>query len=490
MDDLATLAPNCLRSTPNGLGDDALSEGLHWDRFESLARRCNPRALGFVLTAMCCFGLATQSATAANIVVAGDDPLFTIMDTFLDSVIPAGFFDPGSDPYAQSIELVGQPLAIGSLDETDTIVRRLDDALVSVVPSSDTVDAQLVSLCLVGGPITVTYGGTNDELWDVRVELRNELQPIGTMTINRDTEAGGTFTTDVPGKFLATFTRLSDSTVRTLSLDETLTTDGPPGPWSENGPVGVSILPGQLVPTNCDGSVTTLSTGTGNFLPGILDTQPGPPDPLACKVIVINKEQMNNARHVVSVPRYPNASCCWRIHDIAANDMLRTQCKKIGGGAGQIAAKACFELQKLGIADMIAGNGADCSMLGSCCTQAGQCIPDSTKCCCEINGGIFSGVGEAECTTGPCAGAGVPSLSQWGLIVLGLLLIAGMFFISKRRDVSAQINTGLLFMLATALIGVGLAYGSIQSERDRACQANANVPTTCGSSVEVCSVEG
>src|SRR5262245_4748344 len=61
---------------------------------------------------------------------------------FGEAPIPADFFDPGSDPFGDTIGFQGVPLGPGAT--TDTLIERLDSAkLKGSFPSSDTVAIQI-----------------------------------------------------------------------------------------------------------------------------------------------------------------------------------------------------------------------------------------------------------------------------------------------------------------------------------------------------------
>ncbi len=130
--------------------------------------------------------------------------------------IPADFFGPGSDPFAGTIALEGEPLATnGNLGPTDTIIKRSRVANLPQCPSQDhNIDIEIVALSLVSSqPITVTYnGGQNPEAWDVKVCLSESRgQPTGGMNFDRVCEEGGTFFAYVPVVPKIVFTRVSDA---------------------------------------------------------------------------------------------------------------------------------------------------------------------------------------------------------------------------------------------------------------------------------------
>lgn len=114
--------------------------------------------------------------------------------------IPADFFGPGSDPFIGTVQLAGQPLltfpgCTGDLGLTDTVVQRAQPAAFPGVPSSDTIDTQIVGLSLVSAaPITVTYGGGGSPTqFNVSLILNQTYPGPGQMTIAKTHGNGGTF---------------------------------------------------------------------------------------------------------------------------------------------------------------------------------------------------------------------------------------------------------------------------------------------------------
>ncbi len=107
--------------------------------------------------------------------------------------IPADFFGPNSDPFADVVELGGPTGFI------DTIISRLDDMCFDGTPPvTDQTAIEIVQLDLIGcQPITVTYlGGQNPEAWTVRVYLDGP-QPQGMLTATKQNQVGGTFDSDI-----------------------------------------------------------------------------------------------------------------------------------------------------------------------------------------------------------------------------------------------------------------------------------------------------
>ncbi|MHC4092594.1 MAG: hypothetical protein ACYSVY_20360, partial [Planctomycetota bacterium] len=192
---------------------------------------------------------------------------------FTSNPLPAGFFEPGSDPFDGQVSLEGQPLGT-KYDPADTLVVRADDPFGRCeLPSPDerTIPAEIVALSLVSSsPIVVTYnGGLDPEDWDVAVGLSVVSPPIGSITAVKDHCNGGTYTSllSVLPKF--TFTRVSDGQVREWDtglegldpIELSLPSGGDPDPaWTHD----VDPLLG-LPLAECS-----------DFHPSIEDAEPGP----------------------------------------------------------------------------------------------------------------------------------------------------------------------------------------------------------------------
>ncbi|UCF06087.1 MAG: hypothetical protein JSV33_03385 [bacterium] len=106
----------------------------------------------------------------------------------------------------------------GDLGNTSMLTERKDIALLPTIPSSDVIDVEIIALSLVStDPITVTYfGGMDPELWNVEITLSPSIASTGTMTIRKEHANGGTFDAAIYLQPYFTFTRVSDSEVRTL----------------------------------------------------------------------------------------------------------------------------------------------------------------------------------------------------------------------------------------------------------------------------------
>jgi hypothetical protein len=244
---------------------------------------------------------------SANVPVdPGIDLLVTPPGTFIDfspTPIPADFFDPGSDPFTGTVNLLGQPFP--QIPPADTIVERLQTANVTC-GTSDTIDIELVALSLTSvQPITVTFnGGSTPEMWDVQVCVSSAVPSTGTMTINHECPEGGTFSSvlSVVPKFV--FTRLSDGALRVLDPGDTkrFTADG----FWVHDPMGLPVLtsPGVQVDGDCDGALDAVLPGTSNFFAGIQQLPCNsctPMTELPAKILTPTPHVAPNSEHGVEI---------------------------------------------------------------------------------------------------------------------------------------------------------------------------------------------
>ena len=133
--------------------------------------------------------VTTKSTAAPNSfpVSAGNDEFETLADgeTFHDfesAPIPANFFGPGSNAYAELVPVEGVPLGPGSF--VDTVIQRHQD----VIAAGGTTSLTMTGLSLKSiNPITVTYVGGGSELWDMHVGLSAYKTSTGSMKINETT---------------------------------------------------------------------------------------------------------------------------------------------------------------------------------------------------------------------------------------------------------------------------------------------------------------
>lgn len=142
------------------------------------------------LVSIAALALLTGTANADDI-PPGDDVWVTgpngVEEDFSSDPIPAGFFEPGSDPFSGWIYYEGAGTGC-----FDTVVRRLEKAAVLRQGATATVDIEIVSLNLVSSsPVTITPVG---DQWDVGATLSGIVaQPGGDMTITQSAKNGGTY---------------------------------------------------------------------------------------------------------------------------------------------------------------------------------------------------------------------------------------------------------------------------------------------------------
>jgi len=163
--------------------------------------------------------------------------------SFASSPLPAGFFDPGSDPFDGVVQLRGEPLGsvpYGPVGPTDTIVQRTATAVLPGLPSSTTVPIEIVALNLVScNPITVTYGPNPPQQWDLRLTMNDTS--TGSMFINHNVPDGGTFSSSFVVRPTLTFTRHGDLAERETTRIDNLTTGGVQ--WSYDAPHNAVTVP-------------------------------------------------------------------------------------------------------------------------------------------------------------------------------------------------------------------------------------------------------
>ncbi len=155
------------------------------------------------------FGLAAGSPAMAgdNVIHKGADIWMTVAGfaktSFDKEPIPAGFFCADSKPFAGTVVFEGGPLAVepaGSLGTIDTVVNRLDDAVLNDKGEATT-RVQLMALSLVSTqPIETSCGK-----YDVAVSLVGE-QPTTTMRIIRTDAFGGLYSAPLALNVKAVFT--------------------------------------------------------------------------------------------------------------------------------------------------------------------------------------------------------------------------------------------------------------------------------------------
>lgn len=158
--------------------------------------------------------------------------------------IPADFFDPGSDVFADPVCLVGLPLGAPGFGEADTLIRRSANPFDRCsVPSATpvTVDIDVYALSLVSiEPITVTYnGGQSSEQWTASVDRSVVDPPTGALTVTKSYCNGGTYTSQLYVQPRFTFTKVGDpKRIRVLDtglagIPFVVLDQSSPSPWAQ-----------------------------------------------------------------------------------------------------------------------------------------------------------------------------------------------------------------------------------------------------------------
>lgn len=181
------------------------------------------RPLVCLLAGLITLGPASVStAFPAGADIFETDPETTRFAFQGEFALPAGFFDPGSQPFQGEVTFHGVPLKTFEGKDTgdaDTVVKRRAPAnLEPPFPATDTVPIELVELSLQStAPIVVTVGGAT-QTWDVTVEVSPSARSQGTMTVTKTSEKGGTFDSQLTVVPLFHFTRRPDGVQRFLDV--------------------------------------------------------------------------------------------------------------------------------------------------------------------------------------------------------------------------------------------------------------------------------
>jgi hypothetical protein len=180
------------------------------------------------------FMLSVSFPVSAVLIMAGSDYLQTTEGTYLD------FDFPGSPvPGLGIVDFIGKPIGPGN---TDTIVKRLDDADLPNNGDNGTIDIEMVALSLRSvDPVNI--GGT---FFDLGIVLASGFPSIGQMVITLDDILGvsGTFESFFDVFFdVELYLAGTDTLVQTITGLDPLHLQGS-GQWGSNPPPGAVILPG------------------------------------------------------------------------------------------------------------------------------------------------------------------------------------------------------------------------------------------------------
>jgi hypothetical protein len=225
------------------------------------------RTFGIVLLMCCC---AASGFAADRVIQNGIDVWRTTSDgsTFISlakSPIPAGFFCAGSAPFADRIELRGEPLVTetpGALGAADTIVQRLDNATFNRRGQAMT-RLQFRALSLKSlNPIDTACGK-----FDASVRL-DGVQPMTRMVITRENQEGGRFSAPLALNVKVSFTPVGRVSREVLEIPvEVRFPANPNFPWRTKT---VAPVPAGFVKVDTDGDRVpdTYVPGTSNFYAG------------------------------------------------------------------------------------------------------------------------------------------------------------------------------------------------------------------------------
>lgn len=226
----------------------------------------------FVRFAVVCavvLSLAVPAFAGDDVIHKGADVWMTVAGfartSFEAEPIPAGFFCTESAPFTGSVAFKGAPLKTEparSLGDVDTIVRRLDDAVLNEKGEGST-RIQFMALSLVSvEPIRTACGA-----YDVAVTLAGE-QPTTTMKIIRTEALGGTYTAPLALNVKAVFTPVTGHAAGRRELTRRI----------ELGPANHSVWTYVQAPqykekirvdTNGDGRADAAMPAATNFLAGV-----------------------------------------------------------------------------------------------------------------------------------------------------------------------------------------------------------------------------
>ncbi len=226
--------------------------------------------------------LAASPASAGEVLTQGADLWQTAtgftFSSFRAEPIPAGFFCEGSKPFTGTISLQGKPLATrpaGALGNIDTIVRRLDDAVVDAKGEAST-RIQLMALSLASvKPIDTGCG-----LYDVAASLAGR-QPITTMRIAKTSAGGGSYVAPLELDVKLTFTPVNGHGARRELVHHISFGPGSRSVWSYSQPA-LARSGSVQVDTDGDGVPDALLPGPSNFHAGMAPASSGMATCVSC----------------------------------------------------------------------------------------------------------------------------------------------------------------------------------------------------------------
>jgi len=120
-----------------------------------------------------------------------------------------------------------------------------------------------------------------------------------------------------------------------------------------------------------------------------------------------------------------------------------------------------------GAIDCTIGGDALCGPLSICMDAANGCgfALCAPECPDEFNCNALHPFGSFPVIPFPDCPKNIPTLSQWGLILFGMLLLTTMFIVIRRRGLPTQMTASLLVLMAVGVLATGASYAEIQSNR-------------------------
>ncbi len=227
-----------------------------------------------ILAALVCSFLLGLSPLAADSTIQRGIDVFATMGNgrtsfdFAKNPIPAGFFCEGSKPFTGLVTFKGLPLTTGTpgqLQDADTVIERLDDAVFDATGTATT-RIRFRALSLVStAPIKTACGA-----FHVYVSLRGK-QRVTTMNIYRTEEGGGNFVAPLAVNTRVTFVPVKSAkkkAARKLELPADFTFPASSLPWSFAAGPRVKRIGSAIVDTNGDQIPDAVLPGTSNFVAG------------------------------------------------------------------------------------------------------------------------------------------------------------------------------------------------------------------------------
>ncbi len=186
--------------------------------------------------------------------------------SFSKNPIPAGFFCDSSTTFTGRVALKGLPVETGTpgqLQNTDTIVERLDEAVFDANGVAET-RIQFRALSMVSiAPIKSSCGA-----FHVYITLDGK-QPITKMRIYRSEAGGGSFRAPLAANVRLTFVPVRGTSSRRLELKGSVRFPGKPIPWTFPNGKALNEMGSAVVDTDGDLRPDTRLPGTSNFMAGV-----------------------------------------------------------------------------------------------------------------------------------------------------------------------------------------------------------------------------